>query len=473
MMVLLLPYIAKLKCLEHLQLTTYNIIDDRHEEYSIPLDTNDSFKPFYTMLKSTRTLKSLDFHSTMSPGMHQLCNGLQENSTLTRLSITSFHSCNLFRLLHTIDLNRIESLYLEAFRPNELTKLCSRMFIEHNMAFEEVNVSLHKFAGKDGVTLKAIRKSDPVNLQKVGLEWYATLSINEAIDILHNLKNNCQYIIKLSVTGMLASDAATAESTALVEHCAKNSQCIIGEILAHFFLNSECTFDFSKTTYHDPTKLHSDPQMSASHDPAKLHLDPQMSFIVPFLCRSDFPEDSFLLHNNIIYTEYYSHFSSQSNYYITCRAITLIHRFEIHLQSVSELPSHLQQFPISLSSLQQIVSTQKCVEKIATHAKKCIPTTQGLEDKDKIHDFWIYMVVDVSVMKSDHVTVQNQLTWIIDSIKIKFPRVKHQNPWPIFNKTPLFPKYFKRKEEDLEEVNPDLPFLKKQHQDTMKSSPPL
>ena len=47
MMVLLLPHIAKLKCLEHLQLTTYNIIDDRHEEYSIPLDTNHSFKPLH------------------------------------------------------------------------------------------------------------------------------------------------------------------------------------------------------------------------------------------------------------------------------------------------------------------------------------------------------------------------------------------------------------------------------------------
>ena len=449
MMVLLLPYIAKLKFLEHLQLGTINIINDRDEQYSVSNDADDAFKPLYTMLKSTRTLKTLGLHSTniVSLGIHHLCSGLQENSTLTGLSVTSFHSCNLFTLL---DFVRIENLYLEGFRLNELGKLCSIIFSKYNTIFQEVTITVHvcKFisAVVDLIKLQVIRKSTSVNLQMVYLEWDHLLSVNDVIGILHNLKDNCQYLRNISIKGSLASDTETAKDAGLVEHCAQNSKCKIGELFAHFLLNSECTFDFSKTAYKYPTKL---------------HLDPQMSFIVPFLCSY---EDSFLIHNNITYTKY-----------TRCTNVVAIYFFELHLQPVSELPSHLQQFPTSLSSLQQIVSTQKCVERITTHAKKCTPTIVGLslDNRDKDHECWIYIVVNITIMGSDHVTDQNQLTWIVDAIEIKCPYAKHLALSDVKDNIimkEIFPDYLKGSEEGLEKVNSDFPFLKPRHQDT--SSPP-
>ena len=255
MMVLLLPYIAKLKFLEHLQLGTVNIINDRDEQYSVSNDADDAFKPLYTMLKSTRTLKTLGLHSTnfMSLGIHHLCSGLQENSTLTGLSVTSFHSCNLFTLL---DFVRIENLSLEAFRLNELGKLCSKIFSKYNTMFQEVIITAHvckfMYAGVDLIKLQVIRKSNSVNLQKVCLEWDHLLSVNDVISILHNLKDNCQYLRNISIKGSLASDTKTAKDAGLVEHCAQNSKCEIGDLFAHFLLNSECTFDFQRLLTNTP-----------------------------------------------------------------------------------------------------------------------------------------------------------------------------------------------------------------------------
>ena len=176
-----------------------------------------------------------------------------------------------------------------------------------------------------------------------------------------------------------------------------------------------------------------------------------MSFVAPYLSY-DFPQDSLFLHNKIIYTKYgpenknyftcfsvdLHHNQEQSRYDIMCSDIMMTHCFELHLQPVSELPPHLQPLSPTLSSLQQIVSTQECVRKITAHAKKCTPIIEIIEKSENVseedHDCWIYIAVDIRVMGSDHVTVQSQLKWIVDAVKIKCPYVKHSSEYGI-NKT--------------------------------------
>ena len=167
-----------------------------------------------------------------------------------------------------------------------------------------------------------------------------------------------------------------------------------------------------------------------------------------------------------------------------CSDIMMSHCFELHLQPVSELPSHLQRLSPTLSSLQQIVSTQKCVGKITAHAKKCTPIIEKIEksedESEEDHDCWIYIAVDIRVMGSDHVTVQSQLNWIVDAVKIKCPYVKHlyfyyfqldkkANNLCLKESRKVFPEYFRRDMEDMGDVIVDIPFLKPQHQNTSQS----
>ena len=271
--------------------------------------------------------------------------------------------------------------------------------------------------------------------------------------------------LKLSFEGVLVSTHTTESKECLLTEQQDSTQCKIGEMLAYFLLNCECTFDFSVICPHFQP----------------LYLDIQMSFVAPYLSHgmSDFPQDSFLIHNKIIYANYgaehRNHFTLMRdllhhNQYVgrcnLCNDIVMTHCFELHLQPVSELPSHLQRLSPTLSSLQQIVSTQKCVGKITAHAKKCTPIIEKSEDvSEEDHDCWIYIAVHIRVMGSDHVTVQSQLNWIVDAVKIKCPYVKHF----VFLSRRVYPEYFRGDEEDLGDVIVDIPFLKPQHQNTSQS----
>ena len=215
-----------------------------------------------------------------------------------------------------------------------------------------------------------------------------------------------------------------------------------------------------------------------------------MSFVAPYLSYR-MSQDSFLIYNKVIYTKYGSelqirysnmfpdyyllHNQDRSRCYV-CSDIMMTHCFELHLQPVSELPPQLQRLSPTLSSLQQIVSTQKCVGKITAHAKKFSPIIEKLEKSKAVseedHDCWIYIVVDIRVMGSDHVTVQSQLKWIVDAVKIKCPYVKHvKNRWKLDeeDRKIVYPEYFRGDEEDLGDVISDIPFLKPQHQNTSQS----
>ena len=168
--------------------------------------------------------------------------------------------------------------------------------------------------------------------------------------------------------------------------------------------------------------------------------------------------------------DYFLHRNQHQSRCNVCSDIMMTHCFELHLQPVSELPPHLQCLSPTLSSLQQIVSTQKCVGKITAHAKKCTPIIEKLEMSKYVseedHDCWIYIVVDIRVMGSDHVTVQSQLKWIIDAVKIKCPYVKHSSAPFYIKAMQMYPACFRGDDEDLGDVIVHTPFLKPQHQNS-------
>ena len=411
MIVLVLPYITKMKHLEHLDLSVSLLglggIDlhllglggllarpgDKPAQDPEPTASDDRLKSLHTMLKSTKTLKKLKFDiPDMIPScVDYICDGLKSNSTLSELSITSYHSCDLFSILDSLSIHRMEKISLEYFTSNELMKIWN-VILDRNILseFREILVS---------ITLKVIRNSDSTNVQKVSIQWDYVDSC-DAFEILNSLKDRCQNIknLKLTFEGIFVSTHTTESKECLLTEQQDTTQLKIGEMLAYLLLNCECTFNFSKI-YPDDHSQH-------------LYLDLQMSFVAPYLSHgmSDFPQDSFLIYNEVIYTEYLSRCN------ITCNDIMMTHCFELHLQPVSKLLPHLQPLSPTLSSLQQIVSTEKCVRKITAHAKS-----------EEDHDCWIYIVVDIRVMGSDHVTVKSQLKWIVDVVKIKCPYVKHQS----------------------------------------------
>ena len=469
MIALALPYITKMKHLEHLSLA---IPFGKYAQYLEPTASDDRLKSLQTMLKSTKTLKKLkiDIPDMIPSCVDYICDGLKSNSILSELVITSYHSCDIFPILNSVSIHRIEKISLGVFTANELIKIWN-VILDRNILseFQEISVS---------AMLNTIRNSDSTNVQKVNIQWSYVDSC-DAFEILNSLKDRCQNIenFKLTFEGVLVSTHTTESKECLPTEQQNTTQCKIGEMLAYFLLNCECTFDFSTICPYD----HSQP----------LYLDHQMSFVAPCLSHgmSDFPQDSFLIHNKVIYTKYEQY---RNNFINTlndvygnedlsrcnmCSDIMMTHCFELHLQPVSELPPHLQCLSPTLSSLQQIVSTQKCVGKITAHAKKCTPIFEKLKKSEYMsvlvseedHDCWIYIVVDIRVMGSDHVTVQSQLKWIIDADKIECPYVKHVKydyDWLIDkeDRTILYPEYFRGDEEDLGDVISDIPFLKPQHQ---------
>ena len=461
MIALVLPYITKMKYLEHLSLS---VPSDEHAQVPMPTASDDRLKSLHTILKSTKTLKMLkiDIPYMIPSCVDYICDGLKSNSTLSELHITSYRSCDLFSILDSLSIHRMENIYLEYFTSNELMKIWN-VILNCNILSEFHEISVSR-------TLKLIRNSDSMKVQKVNIQWSYVDSC-DAFQILNSLKDRCQNIqkLKLNFKGMLVSARTTKSKKHLLTEQQDTTQCKIGEILAYFLLNCECIFDLSAIFSHD----HSLP----------LYLDLQMSFVTPYLSHgmSDFPQDSFLIHNKIIYTKYglehgnrfTSDFLDHNQEYNACSHITMTHCFELHLQPVSELPPHLQCLSPTLSSLQQIVSTQKCVGKITAHAKKCTPIIEKLffvSEED--HDCWIYIAVDIRVMGSDHVTVQSQLKWIIDADKIECPYVKHvRYDWAIDEDDMkiAYPEYFRGDEEDLGDVISDIPFLKPQHQNTSQS----
>ena len=465
MIALVLPYITKMKNLERLSLS---VPSDEHAQVPMPTASDDRLKSLHTMLKSTNTLKKLKIHiPDMIPScVDYICDGLKSNSTLSELSITSYHSCDLFSILDSLSIHRMEAIFLGFFTSNELMKIWN-VILDRKILSEYQEISVSR-------TLMLIRNSDSTNVQKVNIQW-SYVDSSDAFEILNSLKDRCQNIknLKLTFEGMLVSTHTTESKECLLTEQQDTTQCKIGEMLAYFLSNCECTFDFSAICPHD----HSQP----------LYLDLQMSFVTPYLSHgmSDFPQDSFLIYNKIVYTKYGSenrfifisdslHRNQERSRCNVCSDITMTHCFELHLQPVSELPPQLQCLSPTLSSLQQI---EKCVGKITAHAKKCTPIFEKFEKSkymsEEDHDCWIYIVVDIRVMGSDHVTVQSQLKWIVDVVKIKCPYVKHLSVDIVFmNKEAweMYPKFFRGDEEDLGYVISDTPFLKPQHQNTNHKS---
>ena len=494
MIATVLPYITKMKHLEYLSLSVHLGPVDKHAQDPEPTASDDRLKCLHTMLKSTKTLKKLKINiPDMIPYcVDYICNGLKSNSTLSELVITSNHSCDLFSILSILDslsIHRIENISLGFFASNELMKIWN-VILDRNILseFQEISVS-EIFRQDNSETLKVIKNSNSTN---VNIEW-SYVDSSDAFEILNSLKDRCQNIknFKLTFKGVLVSTHTTENKEHLLteqQHVTQQqdtTQCKIGEMLAFFLLNCECTFDFSSTHY-------------PYDHPQPLYLDHQLSFVAPYLSHgmSDFPQDSFFIHNKIIYIKY-GH--EHSNYFhlisdllhrnqdrriefkidrsrcSMCTDIMMTHCFELHLQPVSELPPQLQCLSPTLSSLQQIVSTQKCVGKITAHAKKCTPIIEKLEYvcmSEEDHDCCIYIAVDIRIMGSDHVTVQSQLKWIVNAVKIKCPYFKHvQTFWKLDkeDRKILYPKYFREDEEDLGDVISDIPFLKPQHQNTSPS----
>ena len=479
MIALVLPYITKMKYLEHLSLSIPG--DQRaHRELTV---SDDRMKSLHTLLKSTKTLKNLTIHipDIISSCVDYICDGLKSNSTLSELDITSYHSCDLFSILDSLRIHRMENISLEYFTSNELMKIWN-VILDCNILSEFQVISVSR-------SVKVIRNSDSTNMQKVNIQWSYVDSC-DAFEILNSLKDRCQNIknLKLTFKGVLVSTHTIESKEHLLTEQQRatqqqdTTQSKIGEMLAYFLLNCECTFDHSTICPHD----HSQP----------LYLDLQMSFVASYLSHgmSDFPQDSFLIYNKVIYSKYghelqvrYSMPYNMFPDYILCRNqhqsrcdvctdIMMTYCFELHLQPVSELPPQLQCLSPTLSSLQQIVSKEKCVGKITAHAKKCTPIFEKLEKSkymsEEDHDCWIYIVVDIRVMGSDHVTVQSQLKWIVDVVKIKCPYVKHLSVDIVFmNKEAweMYPKFFRGDEEDLGDVISDIPFLKPQPQNTSQS----
>ena len=474
MIALVLPYITKMKHLEYLTLS----IPGGQRAHRELTASDDRLKSLHTMLTSTKTLKKLtiDIPDIISSFVDYICDGLKSNSTLSELDITSCHSCDLFSILDSLSIHRMEKISLEYFTSNELMKIWN-VILDCNILSECQEISVSR-------SVKVFRNSDSMKVQKVNIDW-SYVDSSDAFEILNSLKDCCQNIknLKLTFKGVLVSTHTIESKEHLLTEQQDTTQCKIGEMLAYFLLNCECTFDHSAICPND----HSQP----------LYLDHQMSFVAPYLSygMSDFPQDSFLIHNKIIYTKYgpellvrYSVYNMFPDYILcrnqhqsrcnVCSDITMTHCFELHLQPVSELPPQLQCLSPTLSSLQQIVSAQKCVGRITSHAKKCTPIIEKLEMSkymsEEDHDCWIYIVVDIRVMGSDHVTVQSQLKWIVDVVKIKCPYVKHlsvdivfmgKEAWEIYP----YPEYLRGDEEDLGYVISDIPFLKPQHQNTSQS----
>ena len=478
MIALVLPYITKMKHLEHLSLSVQLTLLGpgglgKHAQDREPTASDDRLKCLHTMLKSTKTLKKLKINiPDMIPYcVDYICDGLKSNSTLSELDITSYHSCDLFSILDSLSIHRMENICLGDFASNELMKIWN-VILDRNILSEFQEISVSEIFRHNSEILKVIRNSDSTNVQKVNIQS-GNVDHSDAFEILNSLKDRCQNIknLKLTIEGVFVSAHTTESKECLLTEQQDTTQCKIGEMLAYFLLNCECTFDFTSNCPHD----HSQP----------LYLDHQMSFVAPYLSHgmSDFPQDSFFIHNKIIYTKYglenIDNFQCIGDSMCSCNVcadITMTYCFELHLQPVSELPPQLQCLSPTLSSLQQIVSTQKCDDKITAHAKKCTPIIEKLEKSKYVseedHDCCIYIVVDIRVMRSDHVTVQSELKWIVDADKIKCPYVKHvQNCWKLDkeDRKIVYPEYFREDEEDLGDVISDIPFLKPQHQNTSQS----
>ena len=447
-MIALVPYITKMKHLESLsvQLTLLRPGGlGKHVQDREPTASDDRLKCLHTMLKSTKTLKKLTINiPEMIPScVDYICDGLKSNSTLSELSITSYHSCDVMAILDSLSIHRMENISLEYFTSNELMKIWN-VILDRNIQskFQVISVS---------TALKLIRNSDSMKVQKVNIQWSYVDSC-DAFEILNSLKDRCQNIknFKLAFKGLLVSTHTAESKECLLTEQQDTTQCKIGEMLAYFLLNCECTFDFLSTRFYDLSQ--------------PLYLDHQMSFVAPYISDNTISQDSFLLHNGIICVKYGAKL---------CTDIVMTHCFELHLQPVSELPPQLQRLSPSLSSLQQIVSTQKCVRKISSHAKKCNPIIEKLEKSEDVseedHDCWICIVVDIRVMGSDHVTEQNRLKWIVDAVKIKCPYVKRLCYLNEKYRKILCPEYFRGDEEDLGDVISNIPFLKPQHQNTSQS----
>ena len=284
MIALVLPYIAKMKHLEHLSLSGPSSIS-KYEQDPEPTAGDDRLKSLHTLLKSTKTLKKLTIRiPDMIPYcVDYICDGLKENSTLSELDIISNNSCDLFPILDSLSIHRMEIISLEVFTANELMKIW-KVVLDRNILSEFQVIRVSTF-------FTIIRNSDSTNVQKVKILW-SCVDSSDAFEILNSLKDRCQNIknLKLTFEGVLVSTHTTQSKECLLTEQLDTTQCKIGEILAYFLLNCECTFDFSAIYPHFQP----------------LYLDIQMSFVAPYLSygMSEFPQDSFLIHNKIIYTNY-------------------------------------------------------------------------------------------------------------------------------------------------------------------------
>ena len=221
MIALVLPYVTKMKHLEHLDLAIPSSIriyapfgkhaqdQEPYGQDPEPTASDDRLKCLHTMLKSTKTLKKLKIHiPDMIPScVDYICNGLKSNSTLSELCIISNRSCDLFSILDSLSIHRMENICLGVFASNELMKIWN-VILDRNILseFQVISVSIR---------LKTIRNSNSTN---VNIQW-SYVDSSDAFEILNSLKDRCQNIknFKLAFEGVLVS-THTAKNICLLKN---------------------------------------------------------------------------------------------------------------------------------------------------------------------------------------------------------------------------------------------------------------
>ena len=123
--------------------------------------------------------------------------------------MTSNYSCDLFPILDSLSIHRMDKSFLEVFIANELMKIWN-VVLDRNILseFQVIKVSIF---------FEIIRNSDSTNVQKANIQW-SCVDSSDAFEIFNSLKDRCQNIKKLKLTfeGVLVSTHTTESKECLL-----------------------------------------------------------------------------------------------------------------------------------------------------------------------------------------------------------------------------------------------------------------
>ena len=228
------------------------------------------------------------------------------------------------------------------------------------------------------------------NLKTVFLQWTHEVQIDTCINLLRNLRCACPALNSLTLNGLL-SPLATGEPGHL---SLKEESAELPSFLNYFLLQKVSNFDFfSGLSDKNEYMMLMIPYCG---DSVPLLLDPHASFALPLLSATSLPQDSFLLHNDSID--------------IVCCQLPIVLalvRFELHLHPIPdlELPSFLHRLPISIETVQELVS----LETVKRELEIMFP--------GDTQECWVYIGVQIRIMESDHVTIRNSMTWLRATVR--------------------------------------------------------